>query len=257
MVTLTKQSWGLIPFEQAAPHDDHNIIVFLSPKTAILISDIRNFKGDRLSIGKIMTSEEHRDVFFTEDELIAMRSEDPAEIYNKRLVAFAAEMNQKLERYFITKKMPRYIFYDEKEQDLLRLLFTSTPLTCQVSLMSAKNGWHQLPFEKLSSEGYSNLRDMLGPVSLQAEIGLEAYLRLMNVRVKPKKDIDKVISDRILSKYKDLNVTTLSEYKKAKKKIQKNLHPDAGGDAEKFDEFIKSIEQLENTKWFKDLKGRE
>ena len=255
MITLTKQGWGAIPFGQAAPHDNHNIIIFLSPKTALLISDIRNFKGEQLSIGKIMTSEEHRDVFFTEDELIKMRTVDPAEVFTERLHAFAAEMQQKLERYFVTKKMPRYIFYDEKEQDLLRLLFTSAPLTCQVSLMSSKGGWHQIPFDKLTSQGYSNLRDMLGQMTLQAEIGLESYLRLMNVHIKPKKDIDKVISDRILAKYESLNVSTLAEYKKAKKKMQKSLHPDMGGDADEFDEFVKSIEQLEKTKWFKSLEG--
>ena len=255
MITLTKQSWGLIPFEQAAPHDNHNIIVFLSPKTALLISDIKNFKGERLSIGKIMTSEEHRDIFFTEEELVKMRNNDPAEIYKERLHAFAAEMQQKIERYFITKKMPRYIYYDEKEQDLLKLLFSSAPLTCNISLMSSKGGWHMIPFDNLKPEGYNNLRNMLGPITLQAEIPLESYLRLKNVHIKPKRDIDKVTSDRILEKYESLNVSDYAEYKKAKKNIQKSLHPDVGGSAVEFDEFVKSIEQLEKTKWFKSLKG--
>ena len=203
-------------------------------------------------------------VIFFSVATLCLPKKDYSENENRHLEEFpefsfeelkSGQYVQKLERYFVTKKMPRYIFYDEKEQDLLRLLFTSAPLTCQVSLMSSKGGWHQIPFDKLTSQGYSNLRDMLGQMTLQAEIGLESYLRLMNVHIKPKKDIDKVISDRILAKYESLNVSTLVEYKKAKKKIQKSLHPDMGGDADEFDEFVKSIEQLETTKWFKSLEG--
>lgn len=256
MIRLDNKSWALLPFEKAAPHNDHDIVIFLSSKTAILLSNIRNFQGERYSIGKIMTSENHRDVFFTEEELAKMRGIDPAEVFTDKLKSFAYEMEQRLERYFVTNKMPRYIFFDEKEQDLMRIIFSSIPLFCEIHLLSKKSGsWKEIDFEKLSTDGYQNLRDMLGSIKLVAEIPVDSYLRLTGVRVRPKTDIDKVTSDRILSEYPELDVATMAEYKKAKRALQKSLHPDSGGDADKFKAFGDAIKQLESTKWFKDLEG--
>lgn len=256
MIRLDNKSWAALPFEKAAPHNDHDIIFFLSSKTAILLSNIRNFQGERYSIGKIMTSENHRDIFFSEEELIKMRGVDPAEVFTDKLKAFACEMEQRLERYFITNKMPRYVFFDEKEQDLMRIVFTSVPLFCEVHLWSKKSGsWKEIDFEKLTTDGYQNLRNMLGGIRLIAEMGMEAYLRSVGIRIKPKSDIDKITSDRILSEYPDLDVDTLEAYKKAKRALQKSLHPDSGGDANKFKEFTEAIKQLETTKWFKELEG--
>lgn len=256
MIKLDNKSWGILPFEKAAPHNDHDIVIFLSSKTAILLSNIRNFQGERYSIGKIMTSENHRDVFFTEDELSRMRGVDPAEVFTDKLKAFAYEMDQRLERYFVTNKMPRYIFFDEKEQDLMRMVFSSVPLFCEIRLLSRKSGdWKEIPFENLSSDGYQNLRSMLGGVKLIAEMSIESYLRSVGTRIKPRTDIDKITSDRILSEYPQLDVATFDEYKKAKRSLQKSLHPDAGGDADKFKAFSEAIKQLETTKWFKELEG--
>lgn len=256
MIKLDNKSWGILPFEKAAPHNDHDIVIFLSTKTAILLSNIRNFQGERYSIGKIMTSENHRDVFFTEEELIKMRGVDPAEIFTNKLRSFACEMEQRLERYFVTKKMPRYIFFDEKEQDLMRIVFSSVPLFCEVRLLSKKSGeWKEVAFEDLTTNGYQNLRTMLGGIKLVAEMSIEAYLRSIGTRIKPRSDIDKITSDRILSEYPQLDVETFEEYKKAKRSLQKTLHPDSGGQADKFKEFSDAIKQLEETRWFKELEG--
>ena len=259
MLTLTTQSWKYLPTAQMAPYDQNDLVVFLSPKVALLLKNIVGFDKSKFSICSVMTSAAHRDVFFSEAELKKMTdAEAEKKIFSEKQANFACDMGVLLERYFVTKKMPRYLFFDEKEQSILSDILSAVPWFCQVIILrKGKDGFKGIDAKDLSSKGLQNLKRMLGPIKLKVDLTFEEYLKYEGKSMGPKKDVDTIVTERIFKTYPELKTETLSDFNRAVKLKKKELHPDlnkAENAAERFDEFNKMIDKLKETKWYKGLK---
>lgn len=259
MLTLTTDSWKYLPTAQMAPYDQNDLVIFLSSKVALLLKNIIGFDKSKFSICSVMTSSAHRETFFTADELKTMTdAESEKKAFSEKQGKFAAEMGVLLERFFITNKMPRYLFFDEKEQSIISDVLAAVPWFCQVIILrEGKDGFKGIDIKDLSPAGIKNLKKMLGGIKLKAELSFDEYLRYKGKRITPNRTSDEIITQRILKVYPELNAETLSDFNRAVKLKKKELHPDLNkteGASEKFDKFNKAVEQLKETKWYRNLK---
>lgn len=258
MLTLTTQSWKYLPIAQMAPYDQNDLVVFLSPKVALLLKNIIGFDKSKFSICSVMTSKAHRETFFTEAELNKMKdAESEKKVFTKKQADFACDMNVLLERYFVTKKMPRYLFFDEKEQSVISDVLSAVPWFCQVIILrKGKDGFKGIDIKDISPAGIQNLKKMLGQIKLKAELTFDEYLSYKG-KIVQRRNSDEILTERIFRIYPELKTNTLSEFNRAVKLKKKELHPDlnkAEGAAERFDKFNKAVEQLKETKWYRNLK---
>lgn len=259
MLTLTTQSWGKLPIAQMAPHDANDLIIFLSPKVAILLKDIVGFDRAKFSIMSAMTSDAHKDVFFTEKELKKMvDDESKKEVFKNKLEEFALDMRIRLERYFITGKMPRYLFFDEKEQVVIHKILSDIPWFCQVVILRNTNGkFEPVSLDSLSSSGLINLKKMLGSVKLKVDLSMDEYCLMKGKSCRPAFNKDEITTKRIFEKYPFFNVESQEEFKKVAREKLKELHPDRNKDrdtTEEFQEIKEAISALEETMWYRKLK---
>lgn len=259
MLTLTTQSWKFLPTAQIAPYDQNDLVVFLSPKVALLLKNIVGFDKAKFSICSVMTSAAHREVFFTESELKKMTdTESEKKVFSEKQANFACDMNVLLERFFVTKKMPRYLFFDEKEQSVISDVLSAVPWYCQVIILrKGEDGFKGIDIDTLSQKGLKNLIKMLGPIKLKVDEPFEEYLKNRGKIPRTNRDSDTIITERIFKTYPELNVETLSDFNRAVKKKKKELHPDLNkveNAAELFDKFNKAVEQIKETKWYRALK---
>lgn len=256
MITLTTDSWARIPIQQMAPYNQNDLVIYLSHKVAIALRDIRDFNKKRFSIASVMLSDTHKEVFFSQDELLKMKDEEKRmEVFKQRLVHFASEMDVLLERYFVTNKMPRYLYYDEKEQKVLKQILSTVPLMCRVSILRKVDGvFTEIPIETLSAKGISRLQDMMKPMCLKAELSLEEYFRMQGKTVrKDWRSREELILSRIFKEYPELNVNTMDEFKKASRKLAKELHPDQNQSEnanDTFQAYKAALEELKKTAWY-------
>lgn len=255
MITLTADAWSKIPLQQAVPYNQHEIAIYLSHKVAIVLRDIRDFNNKRFSIASVMMSESHRDVFFSQQELAKMQNDEGSlDVFKQRLLAFATDMDVLLERYFVTNKMPRYLFYDQKEQGVLRQILSVVPLTCSVSILRKVNGrFQEIAIESLSAKGVSRLQDLLKPMRLKVELSLEEYFRLQGKAVRRDwRTREELILSRIFKEYPELQVTTMEEFKKATRELAKKLHPDHNKEdaSAAFQAYQSAVEELKKTAWY-------
>lgn len=266
LITITRDSWARIPFEKVAPYDVNDIMICLSDKVSIVLNNICDFQRKRFSIASVMTSDAHKETFFTSEELSKMKdAEGKKQVFNDRLTAFAKDMDTIMERYFLTDKMPRYLYFDKKEQDTLRKILTSVPWTCNVMVIRKfKDGSRKaINIEALKEKGVSNLQKMLSPVKLQVELGLNEYLKLHGKKVRSManefKSREELLLNRIFKEYPELNVETLSEFKKIVRAKSKELHPDTSTEddaADKFAAFNDAVKALKDTAWYKKLENK-
>lgn len=259
MFTLSKESYLKIPWAKAVPYDNNDILICLSSNVSILMKNIRDFNGKRFSIAAVMTSDSHKDTFFSEAELKEMKDDDgKKKVFQDRLKSFAGEMECILERYFITNKMPRYIFFDKKEQEFLSKMFSSMPWSCEISVL--RRG-EEIDITTLSPAGIQNLNKLLKPMSVKVELGLSDYLRLMGKKVKfDFKNREELLLDRIFRDYPELKVEDLASFKKIVKQKFKELHPDKNDSdtAENdFNKFKTAVDELKNTAWYRKLENKE
>ena len=259
MLTLTTNSWRYLPTAQMAPYDQNDLVIFLSPKVALLLKNIVGFDKSKFSICSVMTSNAHRDIFFTESELKRMTDvESEKKVFSEKQAKFACDMSTLLERYFVTKKMPRYLFFDEKEQSVISDVLSTVPWYCQVVILrKGDGGFKGVDFNNLSQKGISNLMKMLGPVKLKVDEPFEEYLKNRGKIPKSQRDSDTIITERIFKTYPELKVETLSDFNRAVKQKKKELHPDvnkAENAAELFDKLCKAVDSLKETKWYRALK---
>lgn len=255
MITLTADAWSRIPLQQAVPYNQNEIAIYLSHKVAIVLRDIRDFSKKRFSISSVMMSDSHRDVFFSQEELSKMKDDEASiEVFKSKLLAFASEMDVLLERYFITNKMPRYLFYDKKEQQVLRQILSVVPLTCNVSILRKIDGkFQEIPIEGLSAKGVSKLQELLKPMQLKVELSLEEYFRMQGKSVrKDWRSREELILSRIFKEYPDLQVETLDDFKKANRALAKKLHPDHNAEdtSAAFQAYQSAVEELKKTAWY-------
>lgn len=259
MLTLTTQSWGKLPVNQMAPYDANDLIVFLSPKVAILLKNIVGFDRSKFSIMSAMTSDTHKDVFFTEKELKKMTDDDKKkEVFKSKLEGFALDRENRLERYFITGKMPRYIFFDNKEQTVIHKILSDIPWYCQVIILRKTDGkFKPVALDELSSSGLTNFKKLLGPIKLKVDLSMEEYCMLKGKSCRPTINKDELTTKRIFEKYPYLNVETQEEFKKVTREKLKELHPDRNKDKDTTEEFQNlndAIRDLEETMWYRKLK---
>lgn len=259
MLTLTTQSWKYLPVAQMAPYDQNDLVVFLSSKVALLLKNIVGFDKSKFSICSVMTSKAHRETFFTEEEILKMKdTESEKQVFSEKQTKFACDMSVLLERYFVTKKMPRYLFFDEKEQSVISDILSAVPWFCQVIILrKGKDGFKGIDIKDISPAGIQNFKKMLGGIKLKADLTFDEYLKYKGKSVMPKRSSDEILTERIFKSYPELNEKTLSDFNRAVKLKKKELHPDLNkseGAAEKFDKFNKAVEQLKETKWYRDLK---
>ena len=256
MITLTAESWSRIPLQQAAPYNQHDIVIYLSHKVAIVLRDIRDFSKKRFSIASVMLSDAHRDVFFSQDDLNKMKEEEKRlEVFKQRLLDFASNMDVLLERYFVTNKMPRYLYFDKKEQQVLKQILSTVPLMCSISILRKVNGtFTEVPIDDLSAKGVSKLQDMMKPMRLKVELTLEEYFRMHGKTVrKDWRSREELILSRIFKEYPELNVQTMDEFKKASRKLAKELHPDQNQSenaSDTFQAYKAALEELKKTAWY-------
>lgn len=261
MITFTSDAWKNIDYARLVPNDKNSFLYFLSRKTALHIRNICDWNKKMFSIKNAMTSELHKEIFFNEQELKDMEAEDgKTKVFQEKLKSFAQYMDVNLERFFITHKRPKYLFFDEKEQDVMQHIMTSVPWFCRVEVMAKKHGkFVMIPFEELSDVGYSHLKAMLGGVQLKAELPMDDYRVLCGGKIQKKPiDFDELTVNRIFKEYPDLKtVKTLKDYKAVVRATLKQLHPDTNDEdtSEAFNKFKEATATLETTKWYKTLKG--
>ena len=251
-LSLQPQSWRKLKWEQVAPFNENDLIMFLSPNLALVISGIRNSAGENLefSIKNIMQHEKYKTVFACND-------------FSKALDNFAEIMDARLERYFITKKA-KYIFFDEEEQSTLRRIVREFSLTCKVTIHRRRKDtltFEPRPMQLITSDEWAKIGSKISKAGVYCISTPDEYMRMSGRKRYPGRGIlerEREQLRKIFEMFPDLNQHDLNQLKKAYREYAKKYHPDLNQGDESANQLYLKLQEamafIENTRWYKDLK---
>jgi len=243
-----------VPFDKIAPFNSEDLLLIMSPKTAIVLKSIMNDFNERFLIKDIIIN--NKKVFGEKD-------------FNERCKDFANIMSSRIERYFESNKS-KYIFFDEEEQLFLKDLFHKNSLSCIVEVyFKIDDSFQKVDVEKININDFRLVRRDLSKLGVIEAMKVERYHNLISRksgRVNRKKgffNFNDFISNSEKSKIETLKlmypslseVSSKEDFKVCYKKLAKKFHPDLNpGKEEKFKRMKDNFEYLKKTKWHKNLK---
>jgi hypothetical protein len=238
-----------LSFDTIIPFDKDDLLLIANPYLAFRLTNMVDDNNNYFSIKSIMLD---NTVFACMD-------------FNKRCSEFAKIMEARIERYFVTKKVP-YIFFDDEEQSFLKTLIRKNTLTAGVIIYTredTQDTFKEIEYTDMNHKQYMEVSKYLRRLRVAAVIKPEIYYSMYATTKrdakekfeKLRKNKDKEFMQKMYEKYPKLKeVRTKDQYKTYYRGLTKKYHPDApNGNNDIFTEIGLDFESLKETYWYRSL----
>jgi hypothetical protein len=157
-----------LPFSKICPYNENDLVVFLDPCTALIISNIQDAKDSIFSIKDIM--ENNIEVFGNQG-------------FEERCKEFSKILSTRIERFFTTKKT-HYMFFDKEEQMALEKAFNQFELFGIVKIFLRKDeesSFEEKDFDHLTNKEFMRVKKYIENFGIRYMI---APRRFYNINLK-------------------------------------------------------------------------
>lgn len=239
-----------LSFDCMIPYNENDLLLIANPFLAFRLTNMVDDNGNYFSIKSIVTEN---------DKVFACPN------FNQRCLKFAEIMEARIERYFVTKRVD-YLFFDDEEQNFLKMLIRKNTLTATVIIYrrpDTRSQFKEVDYTDLPRKEYLEISRYLRRLRVMTLIKPEAYYNLYASTKrdtkerfeKMRKSKDKDFMQKMYKKYPKLkNVETKTQFKTYYRGLSKKYHPDVNANnSDVFAEICTDFELIKETQWYHTL----